>query len=176
MSLLKWLHYYGAAVPEPGLPEDEIEPTVKHIVSGRDYKDRVKRANSLKFTYLPPHADSQQPRSMNKVERFLKGGWRKHEWEAYDLYGKTAGDSKNKSDRFKKTNFIRKLIWSFFGAVLIDLILGSILWLIIMMGISELGIESRFGVEIDPMNVLIGTLAVGFVLFFLGFLGFIKTE
>jgi hypothetical protein len=45
-----------------------------------------------------------------------------------------------------------------------------------MMGISEMGLESKFGFEIDPMNVLIGILAVGFGLFFLGFLGFIKTE
>ena len=176
MSLFESLQIYAAAVPETRLAEDEIESTVRHIVNGHDYKDRVKRANSMKFTYLLSHAGQQQPRSMNKVERFLNGGWRKHEWEAYDLNEKTAGGPGNKSVQGRQANFIRKLILSFVGAVLIDLILGSITWLIIMMGISELGLESRFGVEIDPMNVLIGTLAVGFVLFFLGFLGFIKTE
>jgi hypothetical protein len=176
MSLFKYLQLYGAAIPEPGRPEDEIESTVNYIVNGNDYKDRVKRAHSVKFTYQLPQVGRQQPRSMDKVERFLNGEWRRHEWEAYDLKQKTAEDPKIKSDRNKKAGFIRKLIWSFFGAIFIDLILGSIIWLIIMMGISELGLERRFGVEIDPINVLIGTLAVGFVLFFLGFLGFIKTD
>ena len=176
MSLFKWLQVVGAAVPEPGLPEDIIESTVKYIVNGHDYKERVKRANSVKFTYLPSHESNQLPRSMNKLERFLNGEWRKHEWEAYDSDEKTAGYPKHKSDRHKKVNFMRKLILSFFGAILTDLILGSIVWLIIMMGISELELESRFGVEMDPMNIFVGTLAVGFVLFFLGFLGFIKTE
>jgi len=45
-----------------------------------------------------------------------------------------------------------------------------------MMGISELGLETKFGFEIDPMNVLVGILAIGFGLFFLGFLGLIKTK
>ena len=176
MSLFKWLQVCAAAVPETGLPEDEIISIVRYIENGNDYKDRVKRANSMKFTYLTLHEGKQRPRSMTKVERFLNGGWRKHEWEAYDLNEKTVVGPGNKSVQGRKANFIRKLILSFVGAVLIDLILGSIVWLIIMMGISELGLENRFGIEIDPMNVLIGTLAVGFVLFFLGFLGFIKTE
>ena len=176
MSLFKWLQIYAASVPQPGWPDDEIESTINYITNGHDYKDRVKRAHRVKFTFLPMYDGKQQPRSMNKVERFLNGGWRKHEWEAYDLNEKTEGDNEYKPDRNKKGNFIRKLILSFFGAIIIDLILGSILWLIIMMGISALGLESRFGVEINPMKVFIGTLAVGFVLFFLGFLGFIKSE
>ena len=176
MSLFERLQVYAAAVPEIGLPEDEIELMVRYIVNGNDYKDRVKRANSIKFTYQPIHEGKLQPRPMNKTERFLNGGWRMHEWEAYGLKENTVGGLGNKNVLGKKANFIRKLILSFVGAVFIDLLLGSILWLIIMMGISELGLESRFGIEIDPMNVLIGTLLVGFVLFFLGFLGFIKTE
>ena len=176
MSLFKWLQVYAAALPDPGMSGDIFDSTVRYIVDGHDYKARVKRANSVKFTYLPPHEGKPQPRSMNKLGRFLNGGWRKHEWEAYDLDEKTAEYPGKKSDRRRKANFTRKLILSFFGAVIIDLILGSIIWLIIMMGLSEFGFESRFGIQIDPMKVFVGTLAVGFVLFFLGFLGFIKTE
>jgi hypothetical protein len=85
MNLLACLQIYGVSIPETGRPEDEIESTVRYIANGPDYKSRVQRANSVKFTYLPPYEGKRQPRPMNKVAKFLNGEWRRHEWAAYDL-------------------------------------------------------------------------------------------
>jgi hypothetical protein len=176
MGALARLQVYGVSVPQPGLPDDEIESAIKYIEDGPDYKERVKRANNVKFTYQPPHEGRWQPRRMSRIERFLNGEWRWHEWEAYDFIEKKEEGPTDHSGPINKPGVARKLILAFFGAIFLDIILAFIIWLIIMMGISELGLESKFGFEVDPMNVFIGILVVGFVLFFMGFLGLIKTK
>jgi hypothetical protein len=175
MDSFKRLLYYSMSVPELGLSEEEIRATIKFILSGRDYKQRVNRANKLHFTFLPPYDGLQQPRPMNIVDRFLGGGWRKCSWAEYELKARSEAGQKNKLSGFQ-AGIGRRLVLAFFGAIFADTALSFIIWLLAMMGISELGLESKMGLEIDPLKLLIWTWIVLFVLFFLGFLGFIKGE
>ncbi len=175
MDSFKRLLFYCASVSGLGLSEEEIRPTIRYILNGRDYKQRVNRANKLHFTYLPPYDGLRQPRPMNTADRFFSGGWRKCSWEEYDLKARAETDPTNKRSGYQ-ASIGRRLVWAFFGAIFADTALSFIIWLLIMMGISELGLESKLGLAIDPFKLLIGTWIVLFVLFFLGFLGFIKGE
>jgi len=176
MDSFKRLLFYCASVPELGLSEEEIRITIRYILNGRDYKQRVNRANKLQFTYLPPYDGLRQPRPMNIADRFSSGGWKMCGWEEYDIKEKTEVGQTNKSSGGYKTSISRRLVFAFFGAIFANTALSFIIWLLIMMGISELGLESKLGLAIDPLKLLIGTWIVLFVLFFLGFLGFIKGE
>ena len=174
MALLNRLHVSCASIPVPGPPEEEIKSSVKYILSGRDYTVCVKRANKLKFTYLPTHDGRTQPRPMNELERFLTGGWRKYNWEDYDIKEeKNAGKMAKRNGRDKE-NIGRRLIWALFGSAFLGIALSFIVWLIIMMGISELGLEGKFGLANDPINLLLGFWITFFVLFFLSSLIRIK--
>jgi hypothetical protein len=175
MDSFKRLLIYCMSVPGLGLSEEELKATIKYILNGRDYKQRVNRANKLQFTFLPPYEGPGQPRPMNIVDRFFSGGWRKSSWEEYDTKAKSEGYQTNKPSVYQ-ASIGRRLVWAFLGAIFADAALGFIIWLLIMMGISELGLENKIGLEIDPINLLIWIWIVFFVLFFLGFLGFIKGE
>lgn len=175
MDSFKRLLFYSTAVPESGLSEEEISATIKYILSGRDYKQRVNRANKLQFTFLPPYDDLRQPRPMNVADSFFSGGWRKASWEEYDLKVRSEGYQANKRSVYQ-ASIGRRLVWAFLGAIFADTALSFIIWLLVMMGISELGLESKLGLEIDPLKILVWIWIVLFVLFFLGFLGFIKGE
>jgi hypothetical protein len=175
MALLNRLLVSCASIPVPGPPEEEIKSTIRYILSGSDYTIRVKRANKLKFTYLPPLDGRAQPGPMNELDRFLTGGWRKYGWEDYDIKEqKNAGKMAKRSDS-KKENIGRRLIWAFFGSAFLGIALSFIVWLIIMMGISELGLEGKLGLADDPINLLLGFWIIFSVLFFLGSLMRIKS-
>jgi uncharacterized BrkB/YihY/UPF0761 family membrane protein len=113
---------------------------------------------------------------MNILEQFLNGGWRLCRWDDYYLREKARVDKPDKSIGLRRPGIIRRLIVAFFSAIIADLVLSFIVWLLIMMGISELNLESRFGAQIDPLNLLIWIWVILFVLFFLGFFGLIKTK
>ena len=74
MDLVKRLLISCASFPEAEIPEEEIRSTIKYIMSGRDYKAKVERANLAGFTFLPPYDRRWQPRPMNTLDRFLSGG------------------------------------------------------------------------------------------------------
>ena len=175
MNLLEYLTVCCANVPVAGPFDEEIKPTLEYIMSGRDYKERVRRANKLKFTYLPQQDNRRPPQSMNLLQRFLNGGWRRCRWEVFELKEETSVARMHKKDS-RKAGFGRKLSLAFIGAIFTDLALGFIIWLIIMMGISELGLENKFSMEIDPLNLLYWIWAILFVVFFLAILGLVKTK
>jgi hypothetical protein len=175
MDSFKRLLFYCTSVPGLGLSEEEIKATLKYILSGRDYKQRVNRANKLQYTFLPPYDGLQQPRPMNIADRFFSGGWRKCSWEEYDLKARSETDQMNKRSGYQ-AGIGRRLVWAFLGAIFADTALSFIIWLLVMMGISELGLDNKLGLEIDPLKLLIWIWIILFVLFFLGFLGFIKGE
>jgi hypothetical protein len=175
MDSFNRLLFYCTSVPGLGLSEEELRATIKYILSGRDYKQRVNRANKLQFTFLPPYNGLRQPRPMNIADRFFSGEWRKSSWEEYDKKVRSEGDQTKKRSVYQ-AGIGRRLFWAFLGAIFADAALGFIIWLLVMMGISELGLENKLGLEIDPINLLIWIWIVLFVLFFLGFLGFIKGE
>ncbi len=174
MALLNRLLVSCASIPASGPPEEEIKPTIRYILSGSDYTSRVKRANKLRFTYLPSHDGLGQPGPMNELDRFLTGEWRKCGWEDYDIKEqKNAGKMAKKSDN-KKKYIGRRLIWALFGSAFLGIALSFIVWLIIMMGVSELGLEGKLGMMNDPINLLLGFWILFFILFFLGSLIRIK--
>ena len=80
-----------------------------------------------------------------------------------------------KSDN-KKKYIGRRLIWALFGSAFLGIALSFIVWLIIMMGVSELGLEGKLGMMNDPINLLLGFWILFFVLFFLGSLIRIKSK
>ena len=166
---------FCGSVPEAGPFDEEIKPAIKYIMEGRDYKARVKRANKLKFTYLPRQDNRRDPQPMNLLQRFLNGGWRRCRWEAHALKEETRADRMDKKSS-RKAGFGRRLSLAFIGAIFADLALGFIIWLIIMMGVSELGLESKLSMEIDPLNLLYWIWAILFVVFFLGILGLVKSK
>jgi hypothetical protein len=176
MNSVQRLLISGVSFPEAGIPEEEIRSIIKYILSGRDYKARVARANSAGFTFLPPYDSRWQPRPMNSLDRFLKGGWRKGGWETYASREKGGGAHANRLRGGLKMSFRHKVILAFFSALLADIALSFIFWLLIMMGISLFDLESKLGIQIDTFKLLIGTSGILFVLLFLGFLVFIKPK
>ena len=72
-----------------------------------------------------------------------------------------------RNDR-KKENIGRRLIWALFGSAFLGIALSFIVWLITMMGVSELGLEGKLGLAKDPINLLFVFWMIFFVLFFLG--------
>jgi hypothetical protein len=174
MALLNRLLFSCASIPAPGPPEEDIKSTLRYILSGSDYTVRVKRANKLKFTYLPTHDGRAQPGPMNELDRFLTGGWRKCDWEDYDIKEQKNAGKMEKRNGSKKENIGRRVIWALFGSAFLGIALSFIVWLIIMMGISELGLEGKLGLANDPINLLLGFWIIFFVLFFLGSLIRIK--
>lgn len=176
MELFQELLILYASVSKLEPDEEKYSSEIRYITNGRNYKQRVRRANKLKFTYLPLNDFRRQPRPMNILEQFLNGGWRLRGWEAYALSAKAKAGQPEKSSGVKKTPIIRRITLAFFGAVIIDLLLSFIIWILIMMGISEFNLESKFLTELDPLNLFIWIWLILFGLFFLGFLGFIKTK
>jgi hypothetical protein len=155
--------------PEAEIPEAQLRSTTEYIMSGRNYLARVKRANSEGFTFLPPYDRRWQPRPMTTLDRFLSGGWRKCSWEAYALKEspKRGGPG---------VGFKRRVTLAFISALLADIALSLIIWLLLMMGISVTELESKMGIQVDAVKLLIGTFGILFVLLFLGFLVFIKPK
>jgi hypothetical protein len=176
MDLVKRLLISCASFPEAEIPEEEIRSTIKYIMSGRDYKAKVERANLAKFTFLPPYDRRWQPRPMNTLDRFLSGGWKKGSWEAYTLKEDAKGGRMGQQRSGPEMSLKRRVTLSFFGALLADIALSFIIWLSLMMGISLFGLESKLGVQIDAFKLLVGTFAILFVLLFLGFLLFIRPK
>jgi hypothetical protein len=168
MDLVKRLLIACASFAEAQIPEEQIKTTIKYIMGGRDYVARVARAHSEGFTFLPPFDRQWQPRPMNTLDRFLSGDWRKCSWEAYIL--------KEKSNGGPKVSLKRSVILSFFGALLADIALSFIVWLLLMMGISIFDLESKLGIHVDPSGLLIGAFVIMFVLLFSGFLVFIRPK
>jgi hypothetical protein len=174
MNLIPRLLISCASFPEAEIPEEEIRSTIQYILSGRDYTARVARANLAGFTFLPPYDPRWQPRPMNLLDRFLRGGWRKGGWEAYVLRENAGAARANRSRSGPKMSFRHKLILAFFSALFADIALSFIFWLLIMMGISVFDLEGKLGIQIDTFKLLIGTFGILFVLLFLGLLVFIK--
>jgi hypothetical protein len=158
------------------MSEEEINSTVKYIMSGRDYKARVERANLAGFTFLPPYEPRWQPRPMNTLDCFLGDGWRKCDWEAYTLKENAKGGRTDRHHGGPKVGFKRRVTLAFFGALIADIALSFIIWLSLMMGISLFDLADRLGMHIDPIKLLIGTFGILFVLLFLGFIVFIKPK
>ncbi len=176
MDLVKRLLISCASFPEAEMPEEEIRFTVNYIMSGRDYKAKVHRANLSGFTFLPPYDHQGQPRPMNTLDRFLSGGWKKSRWEAYTLKESATDDRTDQYHGGPQVSFKRRVTLSFIGALFADIALTFIIWLSLMMGISQFDLESKLGMQIDEFKLLIGTFGILFVLLFLGFLVFIKPK
>lgn len=158
------------------MSEEEIRSTIKYIMSGRDYKAKVERANLAGFTFLPPFEPRWQPRPMNTLDRFLSDGWRKCGWEAYTLKENAKGGRTDRHHGGPKAGFKRRVTLAFFGALLADIALSFIIWLSLMMGITLFDLADKLGMHIDAYKLLIGTFGILFVLLFLGFLVFIKPK
>jgi len=176
MDLLKGLFIAVAAVPEAEMPEEEIRSAINYIMNGRDYVARVKKSNLLEFTFLPPYNGSWQPRPMNTLDRFLNGDWRKYSWEEYARKKKKPTSTMDKNPGSRKVIFKRRLILAFLSAVLADIALSFIIWLLILMGFSFFGLSGEVGSKIDPVTLLIGSFVILFFLLFWGFFVFIKPE
>ena len=176
MDSVKQLFVKCTTLPEAGMSEEEIRSTVKYIMRGRDYKARVERANSAGFTFLPPYEPRWQPRPMNALDGFLSDGWRKCGWEAYTSKETAKGGRTDRRHGGPQVGFKRRLTLAFFGAILADIALSFIIWLSLMMGISVFDLTEKLGMHIDPIQLLIGTFGILFVLLFLGFLVFIKPK
>jgi hypothetical protein len=176
MDLVKRLLISCASLPEAGIPETESRSTIKYIMSGRDYKAKVERANLAGFTFLPPYDRRWQPRPMNTLDRFHSGGWRKSSWEAYTLKETAKGGRTDHHRGGPKVSVKRRVTLAFFGALLADIALSFIIWLSLMMGISLFGLESKWGMQIDAYQLLIRTFGILFLLLFLGFLVFIRPK
>lgn len=164
----------GGSFPGVEMPHEAIRPTIEYIMKGRDYAARVARANSSGFTFLPPH--DHRPRPMNVLDRFLSGGWRKCSWEAYILKGNAKGGRPHRHPIGPRVSFKRRVTLAFLGALLADIALSFIIWLSLMMGISVFGLESRWGLQIDASELLIGTFGILFVVLFLAFLVLIRPK
>jgi hypothetical protein len=176
MDLFQQILFICASVSKLEVSGEEFESILRYITNGRDYKERVKRAHKSKFTFLLLSGNRRQPRPMNTLEQFLNGGWRRCRWEGYELKNKTRAGHPEKSSGVKKTGIFRRLILAFLGAFIVDLLLSFIIWIVIMMGISELDVANKFLSELDPLNLFIWIWLILFGLFFLGFLGFIKPK
>jgi hypothetical protein len=169
MNLVQRLLISCASFPEAELPEEQLRSTTEYIMSGRNYLARVKRADLEGFTFLPPYDRGGQPRPMNTLDRFLSGGWRKCNWEAYALKGRPKSGG-------PEVAFKRRVTLAFFSALLADIALSLIIWLLLMMGISVANLEGKLGIQIHAVKLLIGTFGILFVLLFLGFFVFIKPK
>jgi hypothetical protein len=176
MDLLGGLFIVCAAVPEAEMPEEEIESAIDYIMNSRDYVARVKKSNLLQFTFLPPSNGRWQPRPMNTLDRFLNGDWRKCSWEEYAQNEKQHNLNIDKNPGSRKVIFKRRLILAFLSAILADIALSFIIWLLIMMGFSFFGLGDKLGSQIDPVKLLVGSSVVLFFLLFWGFFVFIKPK
>ena len=171
--------------PVPGylLPDKGIEAKIKYVMRGRGYKEHVKRAEKLALTYRPPYDGRWQPRPLTILDQFLKGGWRKAKggWEEYELKESAKEEKFNEDHRGGRIVGIgRRLVYAFFCAIGATISLGFVIFFLLMMGISELGldktIERILGQELDLPKIIIGIFTALFILFFLGFFWIIKTK
>ncbi|UCD80111.1 MAG: hypothetical protein JSW26_01365 [Desulfobacterales bacterium] len=176
MDLLGGLLISFAAVPEAEKPEEEISSAINYIMSRRDYVDRVRKSNLLGFTFLPPYNGRWQPRPMNTLDRFLNGDWRKCSWKEYAHKDKTHNFTLDKNPGSRKVIFKRRLTLAFISAILADIALSFIIWLLIMMGFSFFGLGGKLGSQIDPLTLLVGSSVILFILLFWGFFVFIKPK
>lgn len=174
MNLLKGLLISCAAAAEVEVPEEEIRSAIDYIMKGRDYTERVKKSNLLEFTFLPPYNGRWQPRPMNTLDRFLNGEWRKCSWEQYVAKDKQSVFSMDKNPGSRRLVLRRRLILAFVSAILADIALSFIFWLLIMMGFSFFGLGGELGSQINPLELLIGSSVILFFLLFWGFFVFIK--
>jgi len=158
------------------MPEDEIKSALAYIMSGRDYVARVRNSLLLGFTFLPPYNGRWQPRPMDALDRFLSGDWRKCDWNTYVQKEKVPVRSIDKNPGSRRLILKRRLLLAFFSAVLADIALSYIIWLLIVMGFSFFGLDDRIGSQINPLGLLIGSSAVLFLLLFWGFFVFIKPQ
>ena len=176
MDMIRQLLISGVSLPEDGIPEAEIESTVKYIMKGRNYEAKVKRANLAGFTFLPPYDHGGEPRPMKPLDRFLGGGWRKCSWEAYASKETAKGGRAKRLRRGPAVGFKRRVTLAFFGALLADIALTFIIWLTLMMGISVFDLESKWGLQVDSFKLLTGTFVILFVILFLAFAVSIKPK
>jgi hypothetical protein len=176
MDLAKQMLIICASLPEAGMPEEEIRSTVKYIMSARDYKAKVERANSAGFTFLPPYEHGWQPRPMNTLDRFLGGGWRNCGWQTYTSKETAKGGRAKRQRSGPRVSFKRRITLAFFGALLADIALSFIIWLSLMMGISLFDLEHKWGVQVDSFKLLIWTFGILFLLLFLAFVIFIRPK
>lgn len=174
MNLLKGLLISCAAAAEVEVPEEEIRSAIDYIMKGRDYTERVKKSNLLQFTFSPPYNGRWQPRPMNTLDRFLNGEWRKCSWEQYVAKDKQSVFSMDKNPGSRRLVLRRRLILAFVSAILADIALSFIFWLLIMMGFSFFGLGGELGSQINPLELLIGSSVILFFLLFWGFFVFIK--
>jgi hypothetical protein len=176
MDLLRGLFISCATLMDAEMPEEEIRSAIKYIMNGRDYAERVRKSNLLGFTFLPPYHGRWQPRPMNTLDRFLSGEWRKCRWEEYVLKENKNVLTMDKNPGSRRVIFRRRLILAFISAIFADIALSFIIWLLIMMGFSFLGLDAKLGSQIDPLELLIGSSAIMFFLLFWGFFVFIKPK
>ncbi|MEJ2164611.1 MAG: hypothetical protein P8X90_03710 [Desulfobacterales bacterium] len=174
MDLSKGSPNSFAAAAEAEMPEDEIRAAINYIMKRRDYVERVRKSNLLEFTFLPPYDDRWQPRPMNTLDRFLSGNWRKCSWEKYVRKERQPAFSIDKSPGSRKLIFKRRLILAFLSALLADIALSFIIWILIMMGFSFFGLGGELGSQINPLRLLLGGSVILFFLLFWGFFVFIK--
>jgi len=174
MDSLQGLLISGAAAAEPEVPEDEIKAAIDYIMKNHDYVERVRKSNLLEFTFLPPYDDRWQPRPMNTLDRFLNGDWRKCSWEKYVRKQNQHDFSIDKNPGSRKVVFKRRLIMAFISAILADIALSFIVWILIMMGVSFFGLGGELGSQISPLHLLLGSSVILFFLLFWGFFVFIK--
>ena len=176
MDLLKASLISWSAPAETAMPEDEIRSALAYIMSGRDYVARVKNSLLLGFTFLPPYNGRWQPRPMDTLDRFLSGDWRKCSWEKYVQKETVPVHSIDKNPGSRRLILRRRLLLAFVSAILADIALSFIFWLLIVMGFSFFGLGDQIGSQINPIGLLIGSSAVLFLLLFLGFFAFIKPK
>ena len=175
MDLLKAL-LISCAAAAVEVSEEEVRSAIDYIMQGRDYTDRVKKSNLLEFTFLPPYNDRWQPRPMNTLDRFLNGEWRKCSWEQYVQKERQPVFSMAKNPGSRRLVLKRRLILAFITAILADIALSFIIWLLIMMGVSFFGPGGELGSQINPLTLLIGSSVILFFLLFWGFFAFIKPQ
>ena len=176
MDLLKASLISWSAPAETAMPEDEIRSALAYIMSGRDYVARVRNSLLLGFTYLPPYNGRWQPRPMNALDRFLNGEWRKCSWQQYVQKERPPVFSMDKNAGSRRLVLKRRLILAFVSAILADIALSFIIWLLIMMGFSFFGLGGELGSQINPLALLIGSAVILFFLLFWGFFVFIKPQ
>jgi hypothetical protein len=176
MDSLKASLISPSAPAEAAMPEDEIRSALAYIMSSRDYVTRVKSSLLLGFTFLPPYNGRWQPRPMNTLDRFLSGDWRKYSWEKYVKKEIAPVHSIDKYPGSRRLVLKRRLWLAFLSAILADIALSFIIWLLIVMGFSFFGLGDRIGSQINPLGLLIGSSAVLFLLLFWGFFAFIKPK
>jgi hypothetical protein len=70
----------------------------------------------------------------------------------------------------------RRVTLAFLGALLADIALTFIIWLLLMMGISVFDLESKWGLQVDSFKLLIGTFVILFVVLFFAFVVAIKPK